>query len=978
MRSGSIIYGFYQKLVNKNGHERCVDFVNNKNGSRLLIRPRIFMTEFLCAFLAKHNYGVKEEVHSGCDAVCVVHNYFMDPEHAIKFQDDFINNTNNIKNEWEKSLRTVLKAILLLKKTEQFLEPIYQQGDVFFEYKSQGIKIGKYVSRYNLKEIMSQDNVESYTASLISDIEKMSIGLQMVRVSYENLIRVLDKFPEFYHYKIENDVLLVSSRLIGATFSDSNVTFNESNKCFEMVISAKWFETCHVDASSRIEKILQTILDDKAKVQSLINLFNKHGLVCYFGQCAGSREFNLICYTSDNIEMQTIKVITEFFPGAVTLKGPQHFFINADAFSKINPDLVEQFSNAVDQRATFINLCVRLCNSYGIKAHEYIGVPVNESDYVAKLIELGEAHFKWVEERCILDEQKSLDDKKMAELNLRLLVSALQPFIKSENWCKDSDRYFAATDRKSQALIACLNVPGLALTSDGVSIGREQISQNIGANGLAYRAQRLIKGVALLDTLVCHFRHHNVLSKAKSREYDEGFVFAFRSEQEFNQFPFPRILQKTAISNLFTIPYTACFGNDLTPELLEDALRRVVQQRAVVQPSANEPEVTVKVRKPQPAVVRATNTSASVVKKPKSKTSNIMRSSPAAVKASKGKNVVTVKAPTVSQPAARTPKFFQMQANMVQPASRGLMPSRERDDQYVVVDLATMNQKQLDLTTFAENHEKRAEMKEIKQHANAHQGAIEYELNFLTCSNVWFQKLEEKGELYQKIHHYNSWFSVTRLMNALGLRLELLPKCVHVTSDDKAAMSARAKLLHGNPTAGFTDKLREYIIQHHLSDKLSQVFNGLDVRNQCDINLFFSHHFQADARPLDVLITEVFVDLCMFVDHFDHKTRDNPALAYKMGPTNILYFEARAIQACIVKLGEYYKQAKNSDVLKMLPEEVSMFMRSCKPPRNVGTHNNIYNHTFDPISLPVMLKQARKGKLAWEHVSHSRFMAYSK
>lgn len=988
-----IVIDFIIKLIDDKDHFdlQYLNIAGSSIESRdiLHIQHGLLFNRFFMLFLEKHHYSVcvlglnRDEMRSGIPPNVI------SVTEATKFMHDYTSNNGGIRTEWEKAFKQLKQLVYKVQAIRPFKSIRTITDEKFiFEYKFE--HAGYHLDHFELLELQlfmqETINVDDLADKVATDIDSTKNKFVGWIDALHQFFKIMHNYTDLFH--IEEDkagyCVKVKSKCISHGWHKDSVAEHSSTG---IVNSLYWGQMPSIMIANGAILVanLKAYRDAMNKCRELLDIMI-------------SRKLNArLCITVNGKMVLMIKDLSETYL-SILRNAARHinqcFNVVANTSCVINLSNIADDKNLrlfVDEAANKIkvsDLAKSMKLEFKEKFDDLLSVHLGKvthtiDDYLAltydSLQELNRSLNK-ARELEKLREKTCKDKLKLLSLSLRL-------FLKSDKQSKINNQFIISTvDKRSSALLACFNIPGMVIDENHIRIDEDCLA-NLDDNfirSLALRAHTFVTCVNLLDNVISLSCDRSILENGKTQIVDQGFVFAFRDLEASQRFPVTELLQPClAERGLFIIPYSACLDANHLIGRLKAALSVTQRPNTETQSSDMTKSMTHK------SGMSLSSSSSVKSKVAKPSKNNQVKLKAASKKSSKAKTPAPIAHSTKPSPAKEG--LFKGKNNQLapQPAQRGAMPKRENDG-YVSVDLSKLNSEQAALAEpVVKEVIPTVGPKLIRRHHNAHEGAIEFELSFLECSTAWHKNLEHKEDSFDKIYRYCNWFSQVRLLDAIGLRLQLLTECTHVTSNDREALNARAKLLHNNPEPQFISKLSQHLIDAKLLNSLKDKFAGKAIHSDMSLSFYFDVNFKFDERDPCDQIKEVFDDLCEFVQHFDDKLREDSARENEISvllsnelfahTTDLLVFEARAILACIVKLGELCRQANPDELLHRFGKEVVKFMRNCGGDRNVVTHNNVFNATFDPACLPQTLLDARKGISLWndsKQESRKRMMSY--
>lgn len=997
-------------IVNSNKRPLVVDFIHklidNKNyfnlqcfkiGSPsdkyhdiLHMQHDLLFNRFFMLFLEKHQYNVatlalsKDKMLDGLLPPNVI-----SIAEANKFMWDYTNDKDGIRTEWNKVFQQ-LKQIVYKLQTMRPFECIQPITDVKFAFNYKFEHAGYHLDHFQLVDLhlfmQETINVDAWTDNLATNIDSAKNEFVEWIDALHQFFKIMNNYTDLFRIEEDKDgyCVKVKSKFISHAWHKDSVAEHSTSG---IAHSLYWGQMPRIVNANSVNLVtnLDAYRDATRQCRELLDIMI-------------NRKLNArLCITVNGKMVLMIKDISETYL-SILRSAARHinqcFNVVANTSCVINlssiadDDNLRLFINEATNQIKIADLAKSMKLEFKEKFDNLL------SDYLGKVTHtiddyLALSYDSLQELNRSLNKARELErlQEKRCEEKLKLLSLSLRLFLRSDKQSKINNQFIISTvDNRSSALLACFNIPGMVIDENHIRIDEECLANldNNFIRSLALRAQTFVTCISLLDNVISILCDRSILEKAKTQIYDQGFVFAFRDIEASQRFPVAELLQPClAERGLYIIPYSACLDANHLIGRLKAALsvaerpKAEAQSSDVIKSTAHQAVISLS----SPSSVK------SKVSKP-SKNKQVQLK--AATKKSK-KSTTRTPVTNSTKPSAAKEGLFKAKNNQLapQPEQRGAMPKRDNDG-YLSADFSKLNSEQAALADpVVKEVRSTAGRKLIRRHNNAHEGAIEFELSFLECSTAWHKNLEYREDSFDKIYRYCNWFSQIRLLDAIGLRLQFLTECTHVTSNDREALEARAKLLHNNPAPQFISKLSQHLIDAKLLNTLKDKFAGKDIHTDMNIRFYFDVNFKSDERDPCDQIKEVFSDLCEFVQHFDHKLHENSARENEISillsnelfvhTTDILVFEARAILSCIVKLGELSRQANHDELLDRFGKDVVKFMRNCGCDRNVVTHNNVFNATFDPACLPQVMLDARNGISLWndsKQESRKRMMSY--
>lgn len=507
-------------------------------------------------------------------------------------------------------------------------------------------------------------------------------------------------------------------------------------------------------------------------------------------------------------------------------------------------------------------------------------------------------------------------------------------------------------------LLACLDIPALTLQAvqePAVLIRHEDLAKMPldDIKLIKSRLLALITKVEIIDNMVCRIRH-----KTKTRLMEHGIKFRYLNENMQYHFEYvinELILVKTLDNEQRLISYRDLCAEHITTDKLAAARDRLT---ARLQPA--EPIVVEKQEIQRPARLESYYSAPAPQKLvPVSKTK----------KSNKKKTKKPAAVPASSAPKKPAPE--KVSHIPPQPENRGKLPPRDYHD-VPAVALESVNESQLTIVTAKPVTLPTTKLAAVRaKPRNAHEGAIQFELENLQLGCLWMTNARiDKGvfEEYSLSHHYSTWFAIVRLLNAIHLRKKAEPACLDITENDLAVKKPRAAVAHNVIDLTLILVIRNKLledkallanIQHALTGKKARELTSLTMLSQ------FVPEKQIDVQPL---ITQTFDDLAKLVAFYEKHLEKISAIVntHVATPFNLFSkgmdffgFEARAIQACIVRLGELYKRF--APIRHEYPDELNDFLHRCREIRNRCLHVNADTQDYQPVTLQAAYQLAKEG-----------------
>lgn len=262
---------------------------------------------------------------------------------------------------------------------------------------------------------------------------------------------------------------------------------------------------------------------------------------------------------------------------------------------------------------------------------------------------------------------------------------------------------------------------------------------------------------------------------------------------------------------------------------------------------------------------------------------------------------------------------------------------------------------------------------------NVYDEALLYEITFLAGVQLWFSALPEESQLEPlvlQIRLESTRLAVTRFLTAIYWRISRVSPSVHLSENDKLVYDLRMNIAEYFIPAEELECFIMTLFQENLLAPLECLVLGY----ASDHPVLLQHHasFFNRPRPVDPCqrVDELMAKLAGFIQHYDDKT--NPELVVQIKTAlltadfpeeqdvNTLTHEVRAMYACLVSLAEI--AIHHSDKLKRLSGGKRHFLSVCAEMCKFSKDFLLDDQSvsFDPLSLPMILENARQGAELWK------------
>lgn len=238
-----------------------------------------------------------------------------------------------------------------------------------------------------------------------------------------------------------------------------------------------------------------------------------------------------------------------------------------------------------------------------------------------------------------------------------------------------------------------------------------------------------------------------------------------------------------------------------------------------------------------------------------------------------------------------------------------------------------------------------AEARALGDIDNAHDYVIQYELTFLRSLHDWFAAIDQNSDQWmvcQEILRAGTQLSLIRLMNAIDLRLKANRHVVQISDDeDVKAHELRAALIHDMLTPDDIEALYRALVQDKVDTVFNDALNGIASKRRPSFSKYLTL-FKSNHHPIDY--NDAAKSLLQRMHLIQSFMRSDACGEFAEA------FARRALQACIIQLGELYRHRDN---IVCIPHAL---LRECKELRNTGSHNNTADDELncDPLEPMVV------------------------
>ncbi len=981
--NNNAVLEFFKKLLGDQNHF-YLDLINIRAANNKMI-PYLFVSDsylysiFLLRFLSAHGYKTVAlyPPQDQRDTDSIPRNA-IEMADAILFINDYSNDTRCIKQDWQASFpnyKRLIQRITAVNTIDQV--ECFDKDQIVLHCKlthaGHAYEIMPILKMSELDDIKTDlDKVADRIISILKDGSDSFINAVDAALPFQ---KKLNEYPELFSCVIDQHLFMNIKSSIVAHHWHKDVSANKSTD------NEATQHTVHIEFGNKIglftinESLINDLENYRIAAKRCTDLF----------QIASKHKMNArLRKSAQNAILLTIRDIAENYQAAFESASSDissifsPIILNALSINlsmTISDESWQAFIAKLKENFKVIEMLAKMKSISKNKAEQILTHHIGKADHdMNDYFKIGHAELVTLANRLMAQIDQEKINESIIQEKIKLLRQALKSLLEmGREIDRESNIEIAFQQLTSSpisripAMLNCLNIPGMIVYHDHIILMKDallQLNKDLLLN-LGQRLQNFLSCVNLLDNIICHLRDPNMLDPASKREDEQGFIFAFLNEEARLKFPAPDMLVACPGEvRLYQIPYSSCLDATGLLGKLKAAYATIT--------SAKKPNKSATVDNKATRAVGYVNSPTVPHTAHKKSAKPDQSKQKAKAKMPKSQKSATTTTPAVS--TAKTSLFKSKKSDLVQPAQRAANLNIASDG-YVSVDLSKLHPEQAALADIVAPVIPISTDKPIMRHKYAHEGAIEYELTFLECSLAWYQKLEQCDDNFDRIFKYTGWLSEVRLFEAIYLRLLLTPECIHLSTNDKEAYEVRNRLVHGTPHACFINKLREYLVNCKFRLRLKDVFSGKSKDGNESFDFYLRAHFIADERPLLQLISESFDDLCHFIHHYDDKLRENGQREGEIlkllnnelitDITDLLVFEARAIQAVVVYLGELYRQADKDIIYQHFGNSIADFMRACVADRNIITHNNVFTATFDPVDLPSMLEQARKGASLW-------------
>lgn len=806
-----------------------------------------------------------------------------------------------------------------------------------------------------LIDITNENDISKLQADLEIELKKFREANDARRLRFEEIVQFLGSFkPDIQLHIIKHNIIV---------YDACHRQFGVEQDPVASAYSIAW---CGLDKLSDDDMVIMKAemtrhLQSVKKARPLVKLLSPYPLYTELLQGLNGQFYFYLC-TSEGIFVTIRPLLQALYANF----GGHNFgcMIAIDTLQENLEQMMRPFKTIVAARAESFALSYKLINRYDRKYLDklagYIDLHSDEH-FMENIVSLPVETHHEIERELIDDETQLEKFHDCCDENTEAFIYALSK-IYAGDWGSDESTIFVDKCKPPLlATMAALQVPGLHVN---FAERRFQI-QNIDLvkltpaafDNMAMQATSVYEKILLLDKIICLSATATSLA---NRFKTNGWEFVCDNDSKIT----PEVKRLwLQVGDRFEVRYDVLLREDVTVAMLK-ACRDEFKPKKVVllstQSPANDIDVKLSVSH-APAGTRGVSQTNKdrIPAKPAHKVDRAKQHK--AVKEKQSNHHIPAK--------ASLPKAFSRTRVMAQPLPVGRLPALDR--YYVNPDINKMNPDQIDLTSYLAASVER--VKEEKQKRvrikNEHEGAIYHEINVLICDAAFSQQLNHmtlQDRLYQKVHYYSNWLAMVRLMNALYLRAEIIETDEkHFTQNDGKAKKLRARLIHEFPTPQCVQKLQDYL--------LCDTTSGKKFSDQVNLKFFSVNYIESAKKTLKEAVLEVHADLCELLKHFEENVdkikdrrqhiADHMRARLFTQDSDYYYYEARAIQGCIMLLGELYNSVRFSEIRDTLSPELINFMAACKPIRDMASHEDAKTKTYDPIVLEEVLALARQSVL---------------
>ena len=264
---------------------------------------------------------------------------------------------------------------------------------------------------------------------------------------------------------------------------------------------------------------------------------------------------------------------------------------------------------------------------------------------------------------------------------------------------------------------------------------------------------------------------------------------------------------------------------------------------------------------------------------------------------------------------------------------------------------------------------------------NADEGSIQHELHFLLGVHAWFDQLESSSKrdiVCIDILNSGTWLALIRLLNAIHLRALADMRCIQISdNEDSHAWRLRNVLLHEFPTPMVVSKLFHALIENGLEAAINCALQGITPKKKLTLREYGDVFFNR-KQTIDVVTRTDYLFKCLvkYKRHFmgkleQHTTSEilNTMMKNEI-PLSFAYLihEVKAMEACLVELGELCRHLNEDTHQKIDPTLLAFMTNDCRRLRNIVTHENAegVTETFEPLTPNQVFKLAMEAVSLWE------------
>ena len=251
---------------------------------------------------------------------------------------------------------------------------------------------------------------------------------------------------------------------------------------------------------------------------------------------------------------------------------------------------------------------------------------------------------------------------------------------------------------------------------------------------------------------------------------------------------------------------------------------------------------------------------------------------------------------------------------------------------------------------------------------NDYETCIKHELEFLKGLSKWYDELEYDSKIqFSEMYCDSLWLGLLRFYNAIHLRAKNMKNIVHLTENDLDAKKIRASLIHFfRDKKNLVNHYERYILKSmgpivENNFKIPQVCT---IENLSDCLLLQESNTITDYTPI---VKEQFQSIVGYLKILKIKAQKQIkalsgvfqcAVEGDMADSDLrfLVHEAKAIEACLVKLGELHRHVKDASGID---DDIKKFIAKCRKLRNRITHEVGENY---PVTAETISRFAEEAK----------------